>query len=139
MMSPSSASGRATGASAWAWGLMVLLPVPLLGPLLAGCGMVASYGSLSRQGQLAKENAASARSWGLFFLVTSTALLVVQLGLGLMRMVQPSAAASGFFPQGIPIVLYVLVCVVHLVVVILAVLRARRGEVVRLPFLRSAR
>lgn len=117
----------------------MLLPVPLLGPLLAGCGMVASYGSLSRQGQLAKENAASARSWGLIFLVTSTALLVVQLGLGLMRMAQPSAAASGFFPQGIPIVLYVLVCVVHLVIVILAVLRARRGEVVRLPFPRSAR
>lgn len=101
--------------------------------------MVASYGSLSRQGELAKQNAAAARTWGLIFLVTSTVLLLVQLGLGLMRMVQPSAAASGFFPQGLPIVLYALVCVIHLVVVIFAVLRARRGEVVRLPFPRSAR
>ena len=126
-----------TGASAWAWGLLVLLPIPLLGPLLAGGGMVASYRSLEREGDVAKANAASARRWGTVFLIVSTGLLVAQLVWGLLRMTQPSAPASGFFPQGIPITLYVIVCVVHLVVVIVAVARARRGEVVRLPFLRS--
>lgn len=133
-----SASRSVTGASAWAWGLLVLLPVPLLGPLVAGGGMVASYRSLAREGEVAKANAASARRWGTTFLCVTTALLVVQLAWGLIRMTQPSAPASGFFPQGIPITLYALTCVVHLVVVIFAVLRARRGQVVRLPFMRSA-
>lgn len=130
-------SGQATGASAWALGLLVLLPVPFLGALAAGGGMIAAYGSLSRQGPLAKQNAALARSWGRLFLVASTALLLVQLTLGLVRLTQPSAAASGLLPQGIPLLLYVVVCVAHLVVVLVALRRARRGEVVRLPFARS--
>ncbi|QMU97675.1 hypothetical protein FVO59_10940 [Microbacterium esteraromaticum] len=130
-------SAPATGASAWALGLLVLLPIPLLGPLAAGGGMIAAYGSLSRQGPLAKRNAAAARSWGRLFLFVSTALLVVQLVVGLVRMTQPSAPATGFFPQGIPITLYVIVCVVHLVVVIVALRTARRGEFVRVPFVRS--
>lgn len=129
---------QATGASAWALGLLVLLPIPLLGSLAAGGGMIAAYGSLSRQGPLAKRNAAAARSWGRLFLITSTALLVAQLVLGLVRLTQPSAPASGFFPQGIPLTLYVAVCLVHLVVVVVALRRARRGEVVRVPFVRSA-
>lgn len=130
-------SGQATGASAWALGLLVLLPVPFLGPLAAGGGMIAAYGSLSRQGPLAKQNAALARSWGRLFLIVSTALLLMQLTLGIVRLTQPSAAASGVLPQGIPLLLYGIVCVVHLVVVIVALRRARRGEVVRLPFVRS--
>lgn len=133
-----SASRPVTGASAWAWGLLVLLPVPLLGPLLAGSGMVASHRSLAREGGVAKANAESARRWGKAFLTVTTVLVVAQLVWGLIRFTQPSSAASGFFPQGIPITLYALVCVVHLVVVIFAVLRARRGEVVRWPFTRSA-
>lgn len=134
----SGSSAPATGASAWALGLLVLLPIPFLGPLAAGGGMIAAYGSLSRQGALAKQNAAVARSWGRMFLITSTSLLVVQLVLGLVRMAQPSAQAAGFFPQGIPLALYIVVCVAHLVVVIVALRRARRGEVVRVPFVRSA-
>jgi len=128
---------EATGVSAWALGLLVLVPIPLLGPLAAGGAMVAAYGSLSRQGPLAKANAASARWWGAVFLIVSTGLLVIQLVLGLIRLAQPATAASGFFPQGLPITLYVLVCLVHLVVVIMATLRARRGEIVRLPFVRN--
>jgi hypothetical protein len=133
-----SSSGQATGASAWALGLLVLLPIPFLGALAAGGGMIAAYGSLSRQGALAKQNAALARSWGRLFLIVSTALLLVQLSLGIVRLTQPSAAASGLLPQGIPLLLYAIVCVVHLVVVLVALRRARRGEVVRLPFVRSA-
>ena len=131
-------SGRATGASAWALGLLVLLPVPFLGPLAAGGGMIAAHDSLSRQGPVAKQNAALARSWGRLFLIVSTALLLLQLIVGLVRLTQPSAPATGLLPQGIPLLLYVMVCVVHLVVVLVALRRARRGQIVRLPFVRSA-
>jgi hypothetical protein len=131
-------SGRtATGVSAWALGLLVLLPVPMLGSLAAGGAMVAAYGSLSRQGPLAKTNAASARRWGAGFLLVSTALLVLQLALSVPRLFG-TPEPVGFLPLGIPIVLYVLVCIVHLVVVVRGTLQARRGEVVRLPFLRRA-
>ena len=128
----------ATGASAWALGLLVLVPIPFLGALAAGGGMIAAYGSLSRQGPLAKQNAVSARAWGRLFLVSSTVLLLAQLVIGLVRMMTPSAPATGFFPQGIPFALYIVVCVVHLVVVLVALRRARRGEAVRVPFVRSA-
>ncbi|WP_193598437.1 DUF4870 domain-containing protein [Microbacterium sp. YJN-G] len=126
-------SGReATGVSAWALGLLVLLPVPLLGALAAGGAMVAAYGSLSRQGPLAKANAAAARRWGAIFLIVSTGLLVLQLALSVPRLFG-TPEPVGFLPLGIPILLYATVCLVHLVVVIVATLRARRGEVVRLP------
>lgn len=132
------ASGRtATGVSAWALGLLVLLPVPMLGSLAAGGAMVAAYGSLSRQGSLAKANAAAARRWGAGFLLVSTALLVLQLALSVPRLFG-TPEPVGFLPLGIPIVLYVLVCIVHLVVVVRGTLQARRGELVRLPFLRRA-
>lgn len=127
----------ATGASAWALGLLVLLPVPMLGSLAAGGAMVAAYGSLSRQGPLAKANAASARRWGTGFLLVSTALLVLQLALSVPRLFG-TPEPVGFLPLAIPILLYVLVCLVHLVVVVRGTLQARRGEVVRLPFTRSA-
>ncbi|MDT0156700.1 hypothetical protein Q9R19_03570 [Microbacterium sp. ARD32] len=129
---------EATGVSAWALGLLILLPVPMLGSLAAGGAMVAAYGSLSRQGPLAKANAASARRWGALFLIVSTALLVIQLIIGLVRLTTSAGVTSGFFPQGIPITLYALVCIVHLVVVIIGTLRARRGEVVRMPFVRGS-
>ncbi|SJN30055.1 hypothetical protein FM104_06800 [Microbacterium esteraromaticum] len=136
-MSTGGDTQQATGASAWALGLLVLLPIPLMGPLAAGGAMIAAYGTLSRQGRLAKANAASARRWGRFFLVSSTALLVLQLALTLPRW-WSGPVTTGFFPIGIPIVLYALVCVVHLVVVTVGTVQARRGELVRGPFSRAA-
>jgi hypothetical protein len=130
-------SGReATGVSAWALGLLILLPVPMLGSLAAGGGMIAAYESLARQGALAKANAASARRWGVGFLLVSTGLLVVQLALSVPRLFG-TPEPVGFLPIGIPILLYGLVCVVHLVVVVRGTVLARRGELVRLPFARS--
>lgn len=128
--------GRAaTGVSAWALGLLILLPVPMLGSLAAGGGMIAAYESLSRQGPLAKANAASARRWGMGFLLVSTGLLVLQLALSVPRLFG-TPESVGFLPLGIPILLYGLVCVVHLVVVVRGTVQARRGELVRLPFAR---
>ena len=135
---PSTGAGRpATGVSAWALGFLVLLPIPLLGPLAAGGGMVAAYGTLSVQGPLAKANAASAKRWGSFFLIVSTALLVLQLSLTVPRLITPGPSV-GFFPLGVPIMLYVLVCVIHLVVVTVGTVRAARGQMMRIPFGKSS-
>lgn len=128
----SSGPRQATGASAWALGLLILLPIPMLGSLAAGGAMVAAYESLSRQGPVARANAAAARRWGAVFLVVSTGLLLVQLLLGVWRLWGQDEASSGLLPVGIPIVLYAVVCVVHLVVVIVMLPRVRRGEVVRI-------
>lgn len=126
---------QATGVSAWALGYLVLLPIPLMGPLAAGGAMVAAYGTLSVQGPLAKANAASAKRWGTMFLLVSTALLLLQFALTIPRLIMPSPEV-GFFPLGIPIVLYLVVCVVHLVVVTIGTVRASRGEVMRIPGVR---
>ncbi|WP_298867883.1 hypothetical protein [uncultured Microbacterium sp.] len=129
---------EATGVSAWALGLLILIPVPMLGALASGGAMIAAYGTLSKQGELAKVNAAAARRWGLTFLVVSTGLLVAQLVIGIVRLITHATGAPGFLPLGIPIGLYFLVCVVHVMVVVVGTMRARRGEVVRLPFMRDA-
>lgn len=131
-------AGRpATGVSAWALGLLILLPIPLLSSLAAGGGMIAAYESLSRQGPLAKANAASARRWGTGFLIVSTGLLLLQLALSVPRLFG-TPEPVGFLPLGIPILLYGLVCVVHLVVAVRGTMQARRGEIVRLPLVRGA-
>jgi len=127
---------QATGASAWALGLLVLLPIPMLGALAAGGAMIAAYDSLSRQGPVARANAAAARRWGAVFLVVSTGLLVLQLVLGLLRLGGQPMTVAGILPVGLPILLYFAVCVVHLVVVIVVLQRVRRGEIV--PMLGSA-
>lgn len=129
---------EATGVSAWALGLLILIPVPMLGALASGGAMIAAYGTLSKQGELAKANAASARRWGLIFLVVSTGLLVAQLVIGVVRLVTHASGAPGFLPLGIPIALYFIVCVVHVMVVVVGTMRARRGEIVRMPFARDA-
>ena len=90
--------------------------------------MVAAYGTLSRQGPLARANAAAARRWGTAFLLISTGLLALQLVVGAIRLAQPVAPTAALLPAGIPIILYIAVCVVHLVVVAVALGRARRGE-----------
>lgn len=131
-----SAGRTATGVSAWALGFLVLLPIPLMGPLAAGGAMIAAYGTLSVQGPLAKANAAAAKRWGTIFLVVSTGLLLLQFALTIPRWISPGPEV-GFFPLGIPIMLYVLVCVVHLVVVTVGTVLAGRGRVVRMPFSRA--
>lgn len=127
-----SPAGQATGASAWALGLLVLLPIPMLGSLAAGGAMIAAYDSLSRQGPVARANAAAAKRWGAVFLVVSTALLVIQLVFGLLRLGGQWPAEPGMFPVAVPLLLYIAVCLAHLVVVIVTLPRVRRGEVVRM-------
>ncbi|MGB4135763.1 MAG: hypothetical protein WA971_04315 [Microbacterium sp.] len=117
----------ATGASAWALGLLILLPVPLLGATLAGLGMATAHRSLSRQGPLAAQNAAAARRWGMLFLLVSTGLLVLQVVVRVPSVIRQEAV--DLLPMGIPILLYVLVCAIHLVVVVIGMTQASRGEV----------
>ncbi|KQR38881.1 DUF4870 domain-containing protein [Microbacterium sp. Leaf159] len=115
----------------WALGLLILIPFPFLGGLASGIAMAVSGGASRRFGGVARENARAALNWGLTYLLVSTVLLVSHFVL-LFSLTADSP--SGFYPIGIPITIYFALSVLHLVLVIIGMVRAAGGKVMRVPF-----
>ncbi|WP_431073588.1 DUF4870 domain-containing protein [Microbacterium phyllosphaerae] len=115
----------------WALGLLILIPFPFLGGLASGIAMAVSGGASRRFGGVARENARTALNWGLTYLLVSTILLVSHFVL-LFSLTADSP--SGFYPIGIPITIYFALSVLHLVLVIVGMVRAAGGKVMRVPF-----
>lgn len=121
-----------TGAVAWAMGFLIFIPIPLLGAFIAGIVMPAVYGAASKGSDIARANARSAANWGLTFLLASTILIVTHFVL--IFGVNAGEGVRGFYPLGIPITLYFLVCVLHVVLTIVGTIRAAQGKVMSVPF-----
>ena len=116
----------------WALGLLILFPVPFLGGLLSGIAMAVSGGASRRFGGVARENARAALNWGLTYLLVSTVLIVSHFVI-LFTLTEDSPA-TGFYPIGIPITVYFALSLLHLVLVIVGMVRASSGKVMRVPF-----
>lgn len=123
----------ASGTLSWAMGFLVFVPVPFLGIIAAGIVMAALSASASRKNALAAANARSAANWGLTALLVSTGLLILHFVL-LFVLTSGESSTSGFYPLGIPITLYGLVILVHIVLTIIGTIRASSGRVMRVPF-----
>lgn len=115
----------------WALGLLILFPVPFLGGLLSGIAMAVSGGASRRFGGVARENARAALNWGLTYLLVSTVLIVSHFVI-LFTLTEDSP--TGFYPIGIPITVYFALSLLHLVLVIVGMVRASSGKVMRVPF-----
>lgn len=105
--------------------------------LVAGIVMAAVYGSQRRRGPIAAGNARYAANWGLtVIVVTVGSFLLSGVLAGLFNEV-----SRGFFPAGSPILLYIALCIAHLIVIIIGVAKASKGEVFRnplaIPFIRA--
>jgi uncharacterized Tic20 family protein len=100
--------------------------------------MASVYGSVSTRGPLARENARSAANWGLTFTLVSTVLVVTHFVL--LFALTGGGGVRDFYPLGIPITLYALVVVLHIVLVIVGTVRASQGKIVNvavaIPFIR---
>lgn len=104
------------GSIAWIVGLIVLLCLPFVGSLLAAALMIGLGLAQRSKGGLAAHNGASAATWGVIHLVAT--IVLVGAHFGLVFWVTGGEGADGFFPVGIPITVWGLVSLVHLVMCI---------------------
>lgn len=116
----------------WALGLLIVIPFPFVGGLASGIAMAVSGGASRRFGGVARENARTALNWGLTYLLVSTGLLISHFVI--LSTLTSDSPSSGFFPIGIPITLYFAVSLLHVVLVIMGMVKASAGKVMRVPF-----
>ncbi|MFJ4224597.1 DUF4870 domain-containing protein [Microbacterium sp. NPDC089695] len=116
----------------WALGLLILIPFPFVGGLASGIAMAVSGGASRRFGGVAAENARVALNWGLTYLLLSTVLLVGHFVL--LFALSADGPVRGFYPLGTAITIYFALSVLHLVLVIVGMVRASSGKVMRIPF-----
>lgn len=129
-----------TGTMSWALGFLAYIPFPVVSMLIAAIAMVCVYPSTRRKDvPLATQNARIAANWGLTIIAYYVVSALYMVGLSLLF---PETLNAGFLPFGWPIVGYMLLCVLHLIVIIMGTLAAKRGEVFRnalgIPFLRAS-
>ncbi|TYL45509.1 hypothetical protein FXB39_17890 [Nocardioides sp. BGMRC 2183] len=122
---------RPTGALSWACGLGVFLCIPIIAMVAVGLLMAMVGRYQRRHGGTAAENGRNAANWGLTMVVVSVPLLVVHFAA--ITLLDGTAAAEGFFPIGIAIVVLAAVAVVHVVVCVMGVLRAGDRRAFRPP------
>ncbi|MGM1018248.1 MAG: DUF4870 domain-containing protein [Actinomycetota bacterium] len=122
----------ATGTLSWAMGFIVFLPIPFFSAFATGIVMAAVYRTSAQKNPVAEANARSAANWGLTFLFVSTALLILHFIL--LFALTADSPATGFYPLGIPITLYALTILLHVVLTIVGTVRASSGKIVRIPF-----
>jgi uncharacterized Tic20 family protein len=126
----------ATGALPWALGFLLYIPIPVVSAIITGVVMAAVYGSQRRLGPVAAGNARNAANWGLTLILGT----VVSFGSTAILAALLHDTVRGFFPIGTPILLYLALCVAHLVVIIVGLARASRGQVfenrIAIPFIR---
>ena len=116
----------------WALGLLILIPFPFVGGVASGIAMAVSGGASRRFRGVARENARAALNWGLTYLLVSTVLLVSHFVI--LFALTADSPSGGFYPIGIPITIYFAISVLHLVLVIVGMVRASSGKVMRVPF-----
>ena len=122
----------ATGTLSWVMGFLVFLPIPFLGVIATGIVMASVYRTSAQKNAVAEANARSAANWGLTFLLVSTGLLILHFIL--LFALTADSPATGFYPLGIPITLYALILLLHVVLTIVGTVRSSSGKIVRIPF-----
>ncbi|MCM6762911.1 DUF4870 domain-containing protein [Rathayibacter sp. ZW T2_19] len=131
-------SAPPTGAMPYALGFLALTGLPFLSMLVAGIVMAAVHSSSRARGGVAAENGRRAANWGLTVILVTVLTLVGHFVL--LFALTADAPSTSFYPIGIPITLFGVLCVVHLVVIICGLVTANRGRVLRnplaIPFLR---
>ena len=120
----------ATGGVAWGLGFLAYIPIPFASVLIAGVVMMISGLSMRSRGPLAAANGRNAANWGLTLIVLTVVLVGATIVWGVSA---GGGEGSGFFPFGIPLLIWVGVSVAHVVFVIMGLVRAGKGQVFRAP------
>lgn len=126
----------ATGALPWGLGLLILIPIPVLSALVASIAMLIAGRSARHKGPLAEANGRHAANWGLTYLLLTVVLIGAHVAI---LFALGGEGSTTFFPIGIPITLWLIAGVVHLVVTIIGLVKASKNLEYRglgLPLLR---
>lgn len=121
--------------SAWGIGLLVFTFLPFVSGILAGTTMLIMGRMQRTKGPLAAENGRRAANWGLTYLLAS--VLLVGAHIAVLFAVQYSTT---FFPVGIPLTIWGVITVAHIIATIVGLVMANGNKVVKwngIPFFRS--
>lgn len=127
-----------SGALAWGLGLLVLVCVPFVSSIAAGIAMAIAGRGLRGRGEPGASNGRHAANWGLTYLVATVVL--VSLHFGLLFALTREHPVEDFFPLGIPITLWLLISLLHVVLSIVGLVRAGSGKILSppaIPFFRA--
>lgn len=126
----------ATGALPYGLGFLAYIPIPYLSLVIAGIVMASVYPSQKKKGGLAAENARHAANWGLSLIVY---MVLAFLVFAVLLATRPEGS-TGFFPVGIPVLVFFALGIAHLVVIIMGLVAANKRTVMRnriaIPFIR---
>lgn len=131
---PSAPAGTSSGGVPWALGLLVLLCLPFVSSVVASVAMIISGLVVRRSGPLAAENGTRAANWGATYLLLTVVAAVVHFSL-LFGIPDDDPVKGRFLPIELPITLWLVLSVVHVVVSIAGLVRASDGRVLRVPSL----
>lgn len=124
-------------AIAWLLGLIVLVCLPFIGSFLAGVLMVAVGLSQRGKSEPAARNGARAANWGLTYLLASIVLVGIHFYLVIAVATDDEPMTQHFFPVGIPITLWGLLSLAHVVMCVWGGAVALQGKPFRgngIPF-----
>lgn len=129
-----------TGQGSWGAGFLALVPIPVVGLVLAAVAMLASYRAIyKRVNTVAARNARNAANWGLTVLTVLVALCVWVVVNFAVHGDDPDPPWAPLLPLAAGVALFV----VHIVVTIGGTVIAARGRVfgswVAIPYLRVVR
>ncbi len=133
---PENSARPATGTLSYGLGFLALIPIPVIGIIVAGLAMAGQYAGQMAKGRIAADNGRRAANWG-FTLLCGLVLVLVLMPV--LVAVDGANHRPASLPL-VPIVLYLMLGILHLVVVVWGVVVARRGGVFQnrlaIPFFR---
>lgn len=124
------------GTAAWALGFLAYVPIPLVAQLMTGLIMAGVYPIHKKRGPIAHANARNAANWGLTYSVLTVVFFGIAILFAAILTNGGTTTASGettMFPL-IPLALWCLMTVVHVIVTITGTVKASKGKVFRVPF-----
>lgn len=123
------------GAAAWALGFLAYVPIPVIAQIMTGLIMAGVYPTQRKRGPIAHANARNAANWGLTYSVMTVALFGLALIFAVIISNGGTETVRGPVTAlpAIPLLLWCVLCVVHVVVTIVGTVKATRGSVFRFP------
>jgi len=129
-----------TGAAAWGFGFLALIPFPVLGSIMTGLVMLLVGRSQRQHGPPVPAVGRNAANWGLTYVVVSSLLWAGHFVL--LYQLTKDGPSSDFYPIGIPLTIWAVFTLVHLIICGVGVSRAKKGQVFgppSIPFLGNRR